>query len=149
MSTSARSTASSTRRGATFLVSLLACFALHASSGAGQTVGAMTGAINGTVTDGTGAVLPGVTIVISSAALMGARSTLTNAEGLYRFPALAPGQYTVVFTLDGFEAVRREGVYVALAFTATVNIEMPIAALQEKVIVEPSSPTLDKAFDGD
>ena len=104
----------------------------------------MTGAIHGTVTDSTGAVLPGVTIVISSAALMGTRSTVTDAEGLYRFPALAPGEYTVVFTLDGFEAVRREGVYVALAFTATVNIEMPIATLQEKVIVERSSPALDK-----
>ena len=62
----------------------------------------MTGAITGTVTDNTGAVVPGVTIVISSAALMGTRTTVTNAEGLYRFPALAPGEYTLVFTLDGF-----------------------------------------------
>ncbi len=131
-------------RRAIFVVSFLACFALHASTGAGQTVGAMTGAIHGTVTDSTGAALPGVAIVISSAAFMGTRSTVTDAEGLYRFPALAPGEYTVVFTLDGFEAVRREGVYVALAFTATVNIEMPIATLQENVIVERSSPTLDK-----
>ena len=132
------------RRRATLLVSFLACFALQASSGAAQTVGAMTGAINGTVTDSTGAVLPGVAIVISSAALMGTRSTVTDAEGLYRFPALPPGEYTVVFMLDGFEAVRHEGVYVALAFTATVDIEMPIATLQEKVIVERISPVLDK-----
>jgi hypothetical protein len=132
------------RRRATPLISFLACFALQASTTAAQTVGAMTGTINGTVTDSTGAVLPGVTIVISSAALMGTRSTVTNAEGLYRFPALAPGQYTVVFTLDGFEAVRREGVYVALGFTATVNVEMQIATLQEKIVVQRSSPALDK-----
>ena len=88
--------------------------------------------------------LPDVIVTISSDALMGTRSTVTDAEGLYRFPALAPGEYTVAFTLDGFKAVRREGVYVALAFTATVNIEMPIATLQEKVIVERSSPALDK-----
>ena len=104
----------------------------------------MTGAINGTVTDSTGAVLPGVTIVISSAALMGTRTTVTNAEGLYRFPALAPGEYTLVFTLNGFKAVRREGIYVGLGFTATVNVELQIATLQENVIVERNSPVIDK-----
>ena len=57
----------------------------------------MTGAINGTVTDSTSAVLPGVTIVISSATLMGTRTTVTHPEGLYRFPALAPGKYMLVF----------------------------------------------------
>jgi hypothetical protein len=129
---------------AILLVSFLVCFALQTSTGAGQTVGVITGAIHGTVTDSTGAVLPGVAIVISSAALMGTRATTTDAEGLYRFPALAPGEYTVIFMLDGFEAVRREGVYVALGFTANVNIEMPIATLQEEVVVERSSPILDK-----
>ena len=104
----------------------------------------MTGAINGTVTDSTRAVLPGVTIVISSAALMGTRTTVTNAEGLYRFPALAPGEYTLVFTLDGFKTVRREGIYVGLGFTATVNVELQIATLQENVIVERNSPVIDK-----
>ena len=57
------------------LVWFLACFALHASTAAAQTVGAMTGAINGTVTDSTSAALPRVTIVISSAALMGTRDS--------------------------------------------------------------------------
>jgi hypothetical protein len=104
----------------------------------------MTGAINGTVTDRTRALLPGVTIVISSAALMGTRTTLTNGAGLYRFPALAPGEYTVAFTLAGFKAVRREGIHVGLGFTATVNVELPIATLQETVIVERNSPVIDR-----
>jgi Carboxypeptidase regulatory-like domain len=105
--------AANTREGyrrAILLVSVLAWFALHASTGAGQTVGAMTGAINGNISDSTGAVLSGVTVVISSAALMGTRTTVTNAEGRYRFPVLAPGEYTLVFTLDGFKAVRHEGI---------------------------------------
>ncbi len=129
---------------AVLLVSFLACCVLHASTGAGQTVGTMTGAINGSVADSTHAVLPGVTIVISSAALMGTRTTRTNAEGLYRFPALAPGEYTLVYTLDGFEAVRREGIYVGLGRTATVNVELEIATLREKVIVERNSPVIDQ-----
>jgi hypothetical protein len=126
------------------LVSFLACFALHASTSGSQTVGAMTGAINGTITDNTGAVLPDVTIVISSAALMGTRTTVTNAEGLYRFPALAPGEYALRFTMDGFKAVRREGIYVGLGFTAAVDVKLQIATLQENVIVERNSPVIDK-----
>jgi len=126
------------------LISLTACVLLQASQSVGQTVGAMSGAINGAVTDSTGAVLPGVTIVISSAALMGTRTTVTNAEGLYRFPALAPGAYTLVFTLDGFKSVKREGIYVGLGFTATVNVELHIATLQESVIVDRNSPVIDK-----
>lgn len=129
---------------AVLLVSFLACVALHASTAAGQTVGALTGAINGTVTDGIGAVLPGVTIVISSAALMGTRTTATDRDGLYRFPALAPGEYTLVFTLNGFKALRREGIHVGLGFTATVNVTLQIATLQESVIVERNSPVIDE-----
>ena len=126
------------------LVSFLTCFALPASTGAGQTAGAMTGAINGTVTDSTSAVLRGVTIVISGAALMGTRTTVAKGDGLYRFPALAPGEYTLVFMLDGFKVVRREGIHVGLGFTATVDVELPIATLQENVIVERNSPVIDK-----
>ena len=126
------------------LVSFLTCFALHPLTAAGQTVGAMTGAINGAVTDSTSAALPRVSIVISSVALMGTRTTVTNGDGLYRFPALAPGEYTLVFTLNGFTAVRREGIHVALGFTATVDVELQIATLEETVIVERSSPVIDK-----
>lgn len=116
--------------------SLLTCFALHASTGAAQTVAATTGAINGAVTDSTRAVLPDVTVVLTSVALMGTRTTKTNGDGLFRFPALAPGQYTLEVTRDGFNAVRREGIYVSVGFTATVNVELHIATLQERVIVD-------------
>jgi hypothetical protein len=58
-------------RPAVVLVAFLVCFAFHTSAGAGQTVGAMTGAIHGRVIDSTGAVLPGLTVAISGAALMG------------------------------------------------------------------------------
>ena len=74
-----------------------------------------------------------------------ARGTaVTNGEGLYRFPALAPGEYTLVVTLNGFKAVRREGIHVGLGFTATVDVELQIATLQDNVIVERNSPVIDK-----
>jgi hypothetical protein len=124
--------------------SFLACVDLHASTAAGQTVGAMSGAINGTVSDNTGAVVSDVAIVISGAPLMGTRTTVTNEEGLYRFPALAPGEYTLVFTRDGFKAVRQEGIHVGLGFTATVNVELQIATFHEQVIVERDSAVIDQ-----
>jgi hypothetical protein len=81
---------------------------LEASASAAQTPGAMTGALNGKVTDSTAAVLRGVNIVIASDALIGSsgtRTAVTNGEGLYRFTALPPGEYTLTFTLEGFKSV--------------------------------------------
>ena len=129
------------------LVSCLVCFVLQASRGSGQTVGAATGAINGTVTDSTGAVLPGATIVASSDAVIGnrgTRTTLTNAEGLYRFSALAPGEYKLVFTLNGFTTLARERIYVGVGLSATIDVELRIATLQKEVTVERDSPVIDR-----
>jgi Carboxypeptidase regulatory-like domain len=129
------------------LVSFLVCFVLQPSRGTGQTVGAITGAINGTVTDTSGAVLPGVTIVASSDAVIGnkgKRTTVANGNGLYRFPALAPGEYQLVFTLDGFTTLEREGIYVGVGLTVTIDVEMHIATLQQKVTVVRNSPVIDQ-----
>src|SRR6266508_3229460 len=105
-----------------------------------QTVSATTGAINGRVIDHTGAVLPGVTITITSQSLMGTRTAVTNQEGQYRFPAVPPGDYSLTYELAGFGTVKREGIRVGLGFTATVNVEMAVASLQESVTVTGDSP---------
>lgn len=126
------------------VISLVFLQGLLAVSLAGaQTVSATTGAINGKVTDNTGAILPGVTVTISSSALMGTRTAVTNEEGLYRFPAVPPGEYKVVFELAGFTTVAREGIRVGLGFTASVNVELNVAALQESVTVTGQSPVID------
>lgn len=110
---------------------------------AAQTVSATTGAINGRVTDNTGAVLPGATVTITSSSMMGARNAVTNDDGMYRFPAVPPGDYNLVYELPGFATVRREAVRVGLGFTATINIEMGVASLQETVTVSGESPVVD------
>ena len=75
-------------------VSLCACVLLQATSATAhdegafpevQTTSSTTGAITGTITDGSGAVLPGATITISGAALIGPRTVVSGSEGLYRF----------------------------------------------------------------
>src|SRR5262245_21224074 len=68
-------------------------------------------AISGVVTDGSGAILPGVTVEAASPVLIEkARSVVTDAQGLYSLVDLRPGVYVVTFTLTGFTTVRREGV---------------------------------------
>ena len=113
------------------------------SVGSSQTVSATTGALNGRVSDNTGAVLPGVTVTISSPSLMGTRTAVTTEEGQYRFPAIPPGEYTVAYELAGFSTLRREGIRVTLGFTATVNVELGVATLQESVTVTGESPVVD------
>lgn len=110
---------------------------------AGQSVTATTGSINGRVSDTTGAFLPGVTITASSPAMQGARTSVTTADGSYRFPALPPGEYQVTYELVGFGTVVREDIRITLGFTATVNVEMRVASLQETVTVSGESPVVD------
>jgi hypothetical protein len=56
---------------------------------------------------------------------------------------LRPGVYTVTFTLPGFATVRREAIDLPTSFTATLNLEMPVASLAETVSVTGGAPTVD------
>src|SRR4051812_23288652 len=76
----------------------------------------------GTVRDASGAVLPGVTVEASSAALIEkVRSVATDASGQYKIVDLRPGQYTVTFSLPGFSVVKREGLELTGSGTVQVN----------------------------
>lgn len=101
------------------------------------------GRINGTVTDNTGAVLPGVTVTASSPALIQPQVQVTGADGGFRFLALPPGVYEIAFELTGFNAVKREGVRVVINQTLTVDMQMQVATLQETVTVTGASPIVD------
>ena len=101
------------------------------------------GRINGTVTDNTGAVLPGVSVTATSPALIQPQSQVTGADGSYRFLALPPGVYEVAFELLGFQNVRREGVRVVINQTLTVDQQLQVATLQETVTVTGESPIVD------
>ena len=114
-----------------------------ASLTSAQAVTTGTGAINGRVTDSSDAVMPGVTVTITSPSQMGVRTEVTDADGSYRFSAVTPGDYAVVFELPGFSTVRNEGIRVSLGFTATVNAQLKVASLQESVTVTGQSPVVD------
>jgi hypothetical protein len=101
------------------------------------------GRINGTVTDNTGAVLPGVTVTAVSPALIQPQVQVTGDQGDFRFLALPPGVYEVSFDLAGFQSVRREGIRVVINQTLTVDQQLQVATLQETVTVTGASPIVD------
>ena len=102
-----------------------------------------TGTITGTATDEQGAVLPGVTVTVSSPALIAPRSTTTGAGGSYSHPALPPGEYSVSFALSGFQTVVQEGVRLSVARTLEVNASMGISGVEETVTVTGDAPVVD------
>jgi hypothetical protein len=100
--------------------------------------------IAGVVTDASGAVLPGVTVEVSSPALIEkTRSTVTSATGQYEITSLVSGAYTVTFTLPGFNTARREGVELTGTFAAKIDAELRVGAVEETVTVRGESPVVD------
>jgi len=102
-----------------------------------------TGTINGRVEDSSAAVLPGVTVTATSPSALGAQTVVTDTNGNYRFPGLAPGVYTLTFELPGFNTLKRENIQIAMGFAATVNVQLQVASVQETVTVTGDSPVID------
>src|SRR5262245_55494721 len=114
---------------------------LFASSAAAQV---QTGSITGTITDASGAVLPGVTVTLTGEKLIGGAATMvSDAAGAYRFDRLPPGAYSVKFELQGFKTVLRDDIRVNASFVATVSPKLEVGSLQESVTVTGESPTVD------
>src|SRR5712692_8905445 len=102
------------------------------------------GSIVGVAKDTSGAVLPGVTVEASSPALIEkTRTGITDGTGQYQIMNLAPGTYSITYTLTGFNTVKREGIELTGTFTATVNAELRVGALEETVTVTGETPVVD------
>ena len=102
------------------------------------------GAIAGQVQDTTGAVLPGVGVEAASPALIEqVRAVVTDASGQYQIVALPPGVYTVTFSLPGFATVQQEEIELTTGFTANINADMRVGAVEETVTVTAASPVVD------
>ena len=107
-------------------------------------IGYAQASIAGVVRDTSGAVVPGVTVEAASDALIEkVRSVVTDDAGQYRIIELRPGNYTVTFTLPGFNTVKREGIELQGTFVATVNAEMRVGALEETITVTGAAPVVD------
>ena len=109
-----------------------ACGLLYAQTGA-------TGAISGTVTDPTGAMVVGAQVRATDVATGSVRTSVSNDHGMYVVSLLPPGQYTVEVTKPGFKLASAPNVQVAVAETRVLNIGMETGAVTETVTVSTSS----------
>jgi hypothetical protein len=117
------------------LTFILAITALPAAIFAQET----TGTIIGTVTDDSGAVLPGVTVVVKHLGTGQTFERVTSAEGFYTAPLLPVGQYEVTFTLTGFQPRVVRGVSLSVNDRFVIDATMSVGGVSEVVEVTGTS----------
>jgi hypothetical protein len=101
---------------------------------------AANGNIEGTVKDGSGAVLPGVTVTVTNTDTGAGRSTITNEQGAYRAILLPLGRYSITAELQGFRKYEQTGLTLSAGQTIVANIELGVGNLSETVTVRSESP---------
>jgi hypothetical protein len=127
-----------------YILSALLSLSLAAPAMA-QSQGA-NGAIEGTVSDSSGGVLPGVTVTITNTDTGAERSVVTNEKGLYRAPLLPLGKYRVIAELQGFKKAEQKDIQLSVGQTAVVNATLSVGTVSETITVSGSDiPALDVA----
>jgi hypothetical protein len=116
------------------------CFFLLLLVAAGAFAQGTTGALTGTVSQA-GTNLPGVTVTISSPALQGTRTTVTNENGDYNFSAIPPGQYKITYSLSGLSDVVKNA-SVNLVETTRIDADMKMSAVTEAITVTANQATV-------
>ena len=102
-----------------------------------------TGTLVGSVKDESGAVLPGVSVALTGANIVGTQTTTTNEQGFFRFAALPPGSYDAAFSLGGFATLRRQGIRLGVGSTEEINAALKVSQLSEEVTVTGEVPVVD------
>ncbi len=98
-----------------------------------------TGALRGRITDTQGFSLPGAFISVTSPALLGAKTYLTNNSGRFFLQGLPPGDYRLLVEMPGFEAVTMDGIVISAGRTALVNIVLNPSDIEEASTRRPPS----------
>jgi hypothetical protein len=102
------------------------------------------GTIAGTIQDTSGAVIPGVSITLSSPGIIGGNQTAVTSEGgTYRFTRLVPGTYSVRAELTGFRSAERGGINVNADVTVRTDLTLEVGNLSDAVTVTGETPLLD------
>src|SRR4051812_27545020 len=113
------------------LLTVLILLASWVVTGRAQTQGAVTG----TVTDTSGASIPGANVTVTNTATSGTRNTVTNGDGVYSFPGLPPGSYQLKVELQGFKTAEIPAFKVDIQQTVRMDVSLQVGALNETVTV--------------
>jgi hypothetical protein len=108
---------------------------------------ANTGELKGSVTDPSGAVVPGAAVSIKNVQTGVVTARTTNQSGLYDVPFLAPGNYTITFTKEGFRSFVREGIALQIE-TLEISATLQIGASAQEVVVNAAAPLVQTETTG-
>src|SRR5277367_2229940 len=110
-----------------FLLAALSAFTLNAQT--------FRGTLLGTVTDATGAVIPGAAISVKNMDTGIERTTESNSDGAFTIPELPIGRYSLAVTVTGFNPYQAEGLEVTVGSQVTLNVTLQTGAQKEEVVV--------------
>ena len=99
--------------------------------------------IVGTVTDGEGSLLPGVTVTAVSPKMVGRAETISDENGVYRLLNLTPGVFRIEYTLEGFQTVVRENIRLTLEQTLNLDVSLRLGTIEERIEVSGQAPLID------
>ena len=122
---------------------VLAAVLVHPATGFAQIGG--SGSIQGTVLDASKSALPGATVTATNRATDVVTTRQTTESGVYVLSPLAPGEYRVTVTLDGFQTVTHEGIVVDGLTAVGLNVTLPVAGINQDVLVTAETPQLATA----
>jgi len=123
-----------------FFVVVLVCFLLRGEILPAQVT---TGTILGTVTDSTGAVVPGAPITLKNVETGISRTVTSDAAGRYQAPQSALGNYEVTVEAAGFQIMVRSGITLTLGREALVDFALQVGAVAEKITVTGEAPMIE------
>ena len=128
-------------RGITWVAGLVLCAGLMLMSAAAQTGG--QGAISGSVTDSTGALVPNAVVSARNNATGIETKRTASSNGLYNISPLIPGTYTVTVTANGFSTFKQENLVVEALSNVGLNVSLKTGAQNETITVTDTPPALD------
>ncbi len=106
---------------------------------------AVTGTILGTVTDNTGAVMPGVTVTVTQVETGQNRAYVTDSNGEYTAPSIPTGTYRVNAELQGFKSVTLEGIRVSVDQRVRIDVQLEVGAMTETVEIVATTPLVQSS----
>ncbi len=102
-----------------------------------------SGTILGTITDQSGAVLPGLPVLLTNIATTDTRQAVTNQAGLYQFVNVPPSNYRITAQKQGFKNITREPIQLQVASTIQIDITMQMGDIAQKVVVVAATPLIE------
>jgi hypothetical protein len=126
-----------------FVTCFLALYLAAVSMNPAWSQSVMEGKLTGTVSDDKGELLPGATAELTGPSIMGKRSAITSAKGMFVFLNVPPGKFKLTVGLPGFKTYVQEDVILGAGSTVEIKVIMELGAIEEQVTVIAASPIVD------